>query len=461
MSSLADFFDEIGGCAATDDYLDDSSPPNYKKLYTEYIREFTQNLFEVIKNHAEGTRQFDKFLTEGEEKTEVITHKITAPVALIELYCYVFTKIVEKDYDIVETCSDNREPSYGPAENTDVEIALDVYASIWHEGYLNLRNKKTQEKLAIEINPRGSHPYINIKGLKHNKELIKFKDKFNKMLIKWDFYRNKTLIYKSGGLSFIKPKEITKNDVILDDKVWKILELNVLNIFKKNEEYKKHNIPTKRGVILEGPPGNGKSLVVKYINSELNEKATIVYITDGALYNGARSITHVFELARKYKPCILIFEDVDSIGETRDRGSSPLTSELLSQLDGLENLEDFVIIATTNYAEKIDDALKNRPSRFDRRIKIDLPSDSARFAILKNALTKKGYNISDEELQKLKTSGFSGAELEEVVITAQMEAMHNKESLNLQHLTNATAFLRQNYHDNKRLKEAKDVGFRQ
>lgn len=450
---------------STEAFLASLERGDENKSYTDYLGQFTRELFRAVKAHAYVKDIFGRFLSNESNKNEItITHKVIFASPLTNLYLYILNQIIEKDYDVIETCIDEFDVSCGPAELIDVEVNLNKFKSIYFEGHLNIENKKSKERLSLELVPHGSRPFFMIKGLKTSKELNRFKKIFDKMLVRLDFYKNKTLIFRSYGLEFAESKDVKKEDIILDDKIWENIKLNVLNVFEKTEEYKKLGIPTKRGIILEGPPGNGKSLLVKYLNAYLKNKVTFIYVTDAAI-KGPQTITEIFKIARYYNPCVLVFEDVDSIGASREGFSSPLTSELLSQLDGLEDLENCVIIATTNYAEKIDEALKNRPSRFDRRIKIEQPSDMARKKILSNILhkidDKKEIYINDEQLQSLVkiTQKYSGALLEELVITAKMEAFHKNESLNINHLLAAIPFLKTNYHDNDDISKT-NVGFR-
>jgi len=138
-----------------------------------------------------------------------------------------------------------------------------------------------------------------------------------------------------------------------------------------------------------------------------------------------------FRKIEKERPLIVILEDIDSIaGE-----SSHSTSRLLNILDGVNQIEDVVYIATTNYPEKLQDRITNRPSRFDRRYKVELPNEEIRRAYIQHKLTEEDIkNINIEEWVE-RTDGMSLSHLKEVVISTIVmgrefeEVMDNLEGL--------------------------------
>jgi ATP-dependent 26S proteasome regulatory subunit len=131
----------------------------------------------------------------------------------------------------------------------------------------------------------------------------------------------------------------------------------------------------------------------------------------------------------------------------------------------LEALDNFVIMATTNHAELIDDALKNRPSRFDRRIIIDLPDEKLREKMFVNFLKEKRVSLTQIQIHELSsksfTHGFSGAAIKEAIITAKMYALEDKQTPMFEHIKSAITFIRAQYYDNEKISSKTDsVGFR-
>ena len=263
------------------------------------------------------------------------------------VYLLTFKEIIEELYTI--DSSFLKYGHYKPAMRTKVEIDLDTEVEVYSTGFFNLVNKKTDERITISMDAEK----LFVTGVKSMQEAEIFRDSFALALDKNDVFRNKTFTFTPQlHPKFITPSNVARGDVILSDKIWKQLDINAINVFRRNAEYKNKMIPTKRGIILEGPPGNGKSMVVKYLENELRGDVTFIYVTDG-LVSGGGAVSRIFDMAQHYSPCVLIFEDVDSIGASRDFGGPSITPELLSRLDGLEKLEDFVIIATTNYPRRL------------------------------------------------------------------------------------------------------------
>lgn len=148
--------------------------------------------------------------------------------------------------------------------------------------------------------------------------------------------------------------------------------MNDINVFFKEstrELYEKLEIPYKRGIILYGDPGNGKSAMIREIIRNIPDVVKVV------INPGVQGITYVLASlvkALKGKKAIIIIEDMDSVITDKNR------SEFLNVLDGVSVISGICFIGTTNYPERIDPAFMNRAGRFDRTYKIDNPSETMR-----------------------------------------------------------------------------------
>ncbi|CAI6341833.1 unnamed protein product [Periconia digitata] len=167
-------------------------------------------------------------------------------------------------------------------------------------------------------------------------------------------------------------KKARWEDVILSSKMKKALT-EVANKFFDNEAiYKEYGVPWKRGLIFHGPVGNGKTISLKALMHTIQERKqpVVTLYVKSAPYNF--DIRNIFQMARSMTPCMLVLEDVDTIVTQSTR------SYFFNEVDGLENNDGILMIATTNHLDQLDPGLSKRPSRFDRKYLFPLPDKSER-----------------------------------------------------------------------------------
>jgi SpoVK/Ycf46/Vps4 family AAA+-type ATPase len=179
--------------------------------------------------------------------------------------------------------------------------------------------------------------------------------------------------------------------------------------------YRRLNIPYKRGFLFAGPPGNGKTMMLKVIASTCREFKFVLYKRTDHPGNGEVDIA--FEMAADLAPSILCFEDLDSIF---NEGVS--LSHFLNKLDGFESTDGVMILATTNHPEEIDPALTSRPSRFDRLWLFQNPDYGCRLEMLNRLF---GNCIDRELIENLaeQTEDFSMVYLKELYVSASLLAI--------------------------------------
>ena len=203
---------------------------------------------------------------------------------------------------------------------------------------------------------------------------------------------------------------------------------------KYPETFQRLGVRPPKGTLLYGVPGTGKTLLAKAVASE--SEANFISIKGPELLSkwvgeSEKGIREVFRKAKQTAPTVIFFDEIDSIASTRsgNDGDSGVTkrvvNQLLTEMDGLEELEDVAIIAATNRPDIIDPGLM-RPGRFDRHIKVDVPSEEARIAIFE--VHTKGMPLAkDVNLKKLakSTEGYVGADIEAVCREAAMLTLRN------------------------------------
>jgi 26S proteasome regulatory subunit T4 len=192
-------------------------------------------------------------------------------------------------------------------------------------------------------------------------------------------------------------------------------------------------IKPPKGVLLYGPPGTGKTLLARALACNMSAtflKVVASAIVDKYIGESSRVIREMFAYAKAHAPCVIFMDEIDAIGGKRfsegtssDREIQRTLMELLSQLDGFDNLTGVKIVMATNRPDILDPALL-RPGRLDRKIEIPLPNDVARLDILKihaNSIAKKG-EIDWDAIVKL-SEGFNGADMRNVCTEAGMFAI--------------------------------------
>ncbi|MBL9022611.1 MAG: ATP-binding protein [Myxococcales bacterium] len=205
-------------------------------------------------------------------------------------------------------------------------------------------------------------------------------------------------------------------DDILDD---------VRSFFSSRAVYERYGVPYKRGILLYGPPGNGKTHFLKGLLGSLPETPCLYVKSLVASYrNDHEAIRRIFKRARTVAPCLLVFEDLDTLISDDNR------SFFLNELDGFAENTGVVVLATTNYPERIDPAIIDRPSRFDRKYLFDLPSADERSTYLErwSAAVDPAMRLSEEAIRDLAkaTHGFSFAYLKELTMSATMAWIRDK-----------------------------------
>ncbi|WP_426245286.1 AAA family ATPase [Nocardioides sp. LHG3406-4] len=180
---------------------------------------------------------------------------------------------------------------------------------------------------------------------------------------------------RASILRFHHRPQVSGDDLILPASTFDDVRRQVIGVARNRDRLRAAGQHLKRGVLLYGPPGVGKTHTVRYLVSQLAD-TTIIELT-GETLGGIREACSI---ARSLQPSMIVVEDVDLIAQQRDHysGETPLLFTLLNEMDGLVEDADVVFLLTTNRADLLEPALASRPGRVDQAVHIDVPDRAAR-----------------------------------------------------------------------------------
>ena len=244
-----------------------------------------------------------------------------------------------------------------------------------------------------------------------------------------------------------KDKKSFKDVAGLKEEKEEVAEL--IDFLKNPKKFQKLGARIPKGVLLVGPPGTGKTLLAKAIAGEAN--VPFYYISGSDFVElfvgvGASRVRDMFKEAKKNAPCLIFIDEIDAVGRQRGSGiggghdeREQTLNQLLTEMDGFGANEGIILIAATNRPDVLDPALL-RPGRFDRQVTVSLPDAKEREAILgvhaKNKILDENVKL---DFLSLRTPGFSGADLENLLNEAALLAVRrNKKAITMEEIDEAT-----------------------
>jgi len=304
----------------------------------------------------------------------------------------------------------------------DEKVDLDEIAEVTH-GFVGADLEALAKESAMRVLRR------ILPDIKADEEIPK--EILQKMIVKKSDFKEALKEIQPSALRevFVQVPDIKWSDIGGLEKAKQELKEAVEWPLKYPENFEKFGVRPPKGVLIYGPPGTGKTLLAKAVANESDSNFIAVKgpeLLSKWVGESEKGIREIFKKARQTAPTVIFFDEIDSIASVRSGGSSDsgvtqrVVNQLLTEIDGIEELQDVVVIAATNRVDIIDPALL-RPGRFDRHIKVDDPNEEARLEIFK-VHSKKIPLADDVELKYLakNTEGYVGADIEAVCREAVM-----------------------------------------
>ncbi|KAI1754271.1 P-loop containing nucleoside triphosphate hydrolase protein [Xylaria castorea] len=212
------------------------------------------------------------------------------------------------------------------------------------------------------------------------------------------------------------------DNVILDPAMKRAIIDDHESFFDSRDAYARLKVPWKRGIIYHGPPGNGKTISIKatmHMLYDREDPVPTLYVRSLVSFSGPEyALMAIFNKARQFAPCYLVFEDLDSIV------SDQVRSYFLNEVDGLKNNDGIFMVGSTNHLDRLDPGISKRPSRFDRKYFFPDPDLEQRIAYCKfwqrKLADNKDIEFPDELCKSIAeiTDKFSFAYMQEAFVAA-------------------------------------------
>jgi hypothetical protein len=226
------------------------------------------------------------------------------------------------------------------------------------------------------------------------------------------------------------------DSVVLDPSLVRLVRNDFESFFRRESWFREHALPFRRGYLFYGPPGNGKTTVIKVMAS--HPAITALTFDFGSEYMNNEALSGFFEEAARNAPSLLIFEDLDRafmVSEEHDQRPSPSITlqHFLNCLDGIGTQDGLIVVATANDPSMLDAAILKRPGRFDRVVAFQPPDRDLCVDYL-HRLTRGRLGMDELRTAALESDGFSFAQLRESYIMAGQLAFDSQSSIGIEQL---------------------------
>ncbi|MCR4404699.1 MAG: AAA family ATPase [Candidatus Acetothermia bacterium] len=316
------------------------------------------------------------------------------------------------------------QPEPGPVQYANIQLEEGRVVTCIKEGLLFLRDGKRALVALVSINGSPmSAGKVRVQVMARSREDAgRFLGEIRTSMRERNVYRGRIISletdFRSLKVKLHQLPPVSREGIILPEGLLERIERHTIGFARQAEHLRAAGRHLKRGLLLHGRPGTGKTLTATYLANAM--KGRTVFLVTGL---GQGLVAYACRMARALAPATIIIEDVDLIGRDREIGcTSPLLYELLNEMDGLADDADILFILTTNRPHVIEPALASRPGRIDLAIELPLPDPECRRRLFQ--LYSRGLPVERADWEPLipKTDGASAAFIRELLRTAALFA---------------------------------------
>jgi cell division protease FtsH len=335
-------------------------------------------------------------------------------------------------FGLVDLCQPGGEQGLGVGGVATVEMAAGpdglTHACVQCGLYLVHIGEARAALLLRGSDQRGPQPDVTVEIVASDPDTARTAvAEIRRLAIEHSVYRGHVVSFEASPLNmrgenllvFQRRVPLARVDLVLPEGVLEGVEQHIHGVARHHDLLLAHGLHLKRGVLLYGAPGTGKTHTVRYLTGLLPE-TTVVVLSGSAL----RFIGEACALARDLQPAMLVIEDVDLIAEDRNRmvGSAPLLFQLLNEMDGLGEDADVAFVLTTNRPDVLEPALASRPGRIDHAVELPLPDTEGRRRLIDIYRGTLDLELADPDAVIERTEGVTASFIKELLRKAALIA---------------------------------------
>ncbi len=376
-----------------------------------------------IEDYAEEMHGIAKKVRRTVEEYLGSEHVVDIPLSAPRYYCDLVAWALERQREEGGWKSEQvMGRATGQACYTSVSVAPGKQEVLLQAGIVFLRRHGVPLVLNVDLDPTDKADVVISAAAGQRRHAEAFARALENRLNEKKLYKGQKLEF-GGTMTFLELAELSWKDIAVPEEIKHAIIAHTTRFLEWAPSLEPHGVSPRRGLLLTGKPGTGKTLVCKVL---MNTSPGITCMVAHTAYMmHPLYIDELYKVAADLSPTIVVLEDIDLIGQGRLRsgyGMADALSRLLFALDGVQDCRNVVTIATTNWLEILDEALKDRPSRFDRVINIDPPDAQQRRNYLNYLAHRIPLPASIVDHLVESTAGMTPAQIQEVVHCAAIES---------------------------------------